>query len=416
MLLTVLVSSGQTYHRIITLDDEPCGNSTSGVLPIYSANSKSPTLYGVCSVAVIDGVAVDGGIFEVEKSGGAWTEKRLSYFSGSNGYPAAGGGTLLQDASGILYGTAEASYGLWYGGVIYAAYPNGVITPLYDFTTGADGGFPVGGLTADAEGNLYGTAAGGGDILASACPGSGTGCGVVFELVKGATTYGQVVWTYTVLYTFPTDGSASYPLSPVTLDSYGNVYGTTYYGGASAACGSVGCGTVFKLRKPAAGQTQWTASTVYEFTGGSDGASPANGVIFDSSGNLYGGTNAGGTYDAGTIYQLTPSNGGYTEKTLYTMNSIRGQYLPPGSNLLLDASGNLWGTAELGAKDGNGTVFELIANTWKYKEVHKFAGGLDSETPAGSLTLDSKGNIWGTTYGINLSTAGGSIFEITPAK
>lgn len=405
---------GQTYHKVLALNGT-CGNPTSGVLPVYLANSNFPVLYGVCDAASYDGSNVPGGIFEVQKSGG-WKQQTTAYFVGYNADAADGGGVLLRDATGVLYGTSSLG-GTWERGDIYAAYPNGIVTPLYEFTCQSDGCFPSGGLTVDAAGHLYGTAANGGNFsTGSQC--NINGCGVVFELVKGTDTYGRVSWTYTVLYAFPADGSGNYPLSPVVLDSDGNIYGTTYQGG-NDTCGSVGCGTVFKLTTPAPGETQWTASTIYEFTGGTDGSSPMTGVILDSSGNLYGGTNAGGTYEAGTVYQLISSANGYTEKTLYALDSIRGQYFAEGSNLVFDASGNLWGTAVLGATDGNGAVFELIANSWKYKEVHKFAGGSDSETPMGPLTLDSKGNIWGTTYGFDLSgTTGqaGSIFEITPAK
>ncbi len=419
LLFTAFAAWGQTYHRILTLSGT-CGNSNSGVLAVYSGNAQTPTLYGVCTDVSIDGYepAPDfGGILKVTKSGKAWTETTLSYFNGFNGAGPQSFGTFLQDANGTLYNAADG--GTWGQGVVYAVYGNGVITSIYEFTgyLGGDGNWPIGGLVADAAGNLYGVTAGGGNFVSSSdCPLALLGCGVVFELVKNISTAGQVFWTESVLYAFPTDGTAgSYPVAPITLDSAGNVYGTTYYGGSSAACGSLGCGTVFKLTKPASSQTQWTASTLYEFTNGAGGSAPATGVILDSAGNLYGGTNAGGTYDAGTIYQLTPSANGYSEKTLYALNSIHGQSLEYGSKLLFDASGNLWGTAGYGGLDGSGMVFELTAKTRKYKEFHKFNDGAGGDTPYGSLTLDEKGNIWGITYNGD-TFAGGTIFEITPAK
>jgi uncharacterized repeat protein (TIGR03803 family) len=163
----------------------------------------------------------------------AQTYTVLHNFSGSDGvYPWAG---LISDASGNLYGTTEGGGPVGYGTVFELAYSNGTYTEnvLYSFAgpytggAGADGASPYAGLIRDASGNLYGTTYGGGTY----------GNGTVFELVKSSGTY-----TEHALYSFGasnTDGE--HPWAGLTRDALGNLYGTTYEGGAS------GFGTVFEL-------------------------------------------------------------------------------------------------------------------------------------------------------------------------
>ncbi|MFY9629877.1 MAG: choice-of-anchor tandem repeat GloVer-containing protein, partial [Methylocystis sp.] len=122
-----------------------------------------------------------------------------------------------------------------------------------------------------------------------------TPCGTVFKLAPPCA--GQPQWTETVLHSFqgsPSDGV--YPLAGLNFDSSGALYGTTFYGG------SAGAGTVFKLMPPAptvVGRQQWTETVLYSFKGGSDGADPWAGVIFDTHGALY-----GTTWGIGTVFKL----------------------------------------------------------------------------------------------------------------
>ena len=111
--------------------------------------------------------------------------------------------------------------------------------------------------------------------------------------------------TLTTLHTFtgsPNDGS--FPGSNVVIGPGGVLYGTTLYGGEAPFCGT-GCGTVFSLTPPASPGGRRTKKTLYQFTGGSDGAYP-NGVVARKNSVLYGTTQAGGSSRLGTVFSLTP--------------------------------------------------------------------------------------------------------------
>lgn len=258
---------------------------------------------------------------------------------------------------------------------------------LYAFTGGADGGFPQAGLTPDSSGNFYGTTLEG-----------GSGFGVVFELSpkKGGG------WTETVLYAFAGGEDGSSPEGTLIFDSAGNLYGTTAGGGKHDA------GTVFELSP--AGGGGWSKTILHNFNV-SDGAIPSAGLVFDTAGNLYGATFSGGKpLDLGVIFQLSPSpDGRWKEKILLQFGHHKDGGGPAGT-LILDKAGNLYGTAS-GGYEVSGSVFELtpMANGhWKETVLHGFQGKGDGGFPHGALTLDSKGNVYGTT------SSGGRIDEIGP--
>jgi uncharacterized repeat protein (TIGR03803 family) len=190
----------------------------------------------------------------------------------------------------------------------------------------------------NSSGNLYGTTVDGG----------ASGLGTVFELVNSSGSY-----TEKVLYSFRrTGGDGTNPEAGLVMDSSGNLYGTTYYGGASI-------GTVFELVNSSG---TYTEKVLHSFTGGSDGAQPQAGLVMDSSGNLYGTTSQSGASRHGTVFELVNSSGTYTEKVLhsftgYPSNDGRG----PKAGLIMDSSGNLYGTTSAGGTRRNGTVFELAA-------------------------------------------------------
>ncbi|MGH9208408.1 MAG: choice-of-anchor tandem repeat GloVer-containing protein, partial [Acidimicrobiales bacterium] len=255
-------------------------------------------------------------------------------------YPLAG---LIADSSGNLYGTTEQGGGASGQGVVFKLTPGGNETVLYSICTfpGCSGGSRLNaGLIADSSGNLYGTATDGG--MSGGC--SGTGCGVVFKLSPGGTE--------TVLHSFtgsPIDGAN--PYAGLIADSSGNLYGTTYGGGASQN------GVVFKLTP---GGTETVLYSFCSLTGCSDGAAPQAGLIADSSGNLYGTTAAGGasaacTVGCGVVFKLTP---GGTETVLYSFTG-GGDGALPEAGLIADSSGNLYGTTEIGGALNSGTVFKL---------------------------------------------------------
>jgi uncharacterized repeat protein (TIGR03803 family) len=202
-----------------------------------------------------------------------------------------------------------------------------------------------------------------------------------------------------IIYSFAGGADGAYPLSDLTLDSAGNLYGTTSYGGSETECNGFGCGTVFELKRTEGG---WKEELLYSFTGGND-SYPEGGVIFDKAGNLFGTT-------VGTVFKLAPnSRGGWTESTLYTFPNDGSAGSFPQSDLIFDAQGNLYGTTSQGgnlerlcAYYGCGTVFELTpqANgSWTETTIHAFTGPPDGGTPSSELVLGA-GNFYGVTeYG-----------------
>ncbi len=219
--------------------------------------------------------------------------------------------------------------------------------------------------------------------------------------------------TETVLYNFDSLTSIGYPLDAPYIDSAGNLYGT-------AENGRPFLGGVFELSPPTAQGGSWAESLLYGFTSVPDGAFPTSGLVRDSNGALYGQTWMGGTSDYGTVFQLSPpaiSGGAWTETTLYTFTDILFSAGYPGSGLIFDKSGNLYGTK--GSNSG-GLVFELSppsssGGTWTYTAIYSFddqtnfAGGCD---PNGLLT-GPNGSFYGTASSCGANN-GGVVFKLTP--
>ncbi len=205
-------------------------------------------------------------------------------------------GTLLLDGRGELFGVTEDG-GMYRQGTIFELVHVGNRwgeLPLYSFqgSNHNDGSLPQAGLIADAQGNLYGSTVSGGPAVGICTQ----GCGTVFKFVRQR----DGTWAETVLYAFRADLDGNAPSGLLTMDSSGNLYGTTSEGGYRA--GYLGYGTVFKLTPGANGQ--WTETILYRFSGGLDGGYPLAGVILDSNGNIYGTTQQGGTNNAGTVFEI----------------------------------------------------------------------------------------------------------------
>jgi len=189
--------------------------------------------------------------------------------------------------------------------------------------------------------------------------------------------------TFTTLYNFTGGSDGGYPYAAVLRDKAGNLYSTTYAGGAS------GYGVVFKL------DTAGNETVLYSFAGGSDGANPVAGLTADSSGNLYGTTEVGGPSGVGTVFQLSKSG---KETVLYSFTGGSDGCYPTGG-LLRDKAGNFYGTAsECGGTGKYGTVFKLSKNR-QFTVLHGFAGGSsDGRFPQFTTVLmDKAGNIYGVT-------------------
>jgi uncharacterized repeat protein (TIGR03803 family) len=308
------------------------------------------------------GAHSSGVVFEMTQVDGKWEEKVIHSFCSETDchdgqYPDGG---LILDGAGNLYGTTvqggdgAGSNGF---GAAYELTPNGSgweEKVLHRFCTIAfcpDGANPHGRLAFDTAGNLYGTAYGG-----------GTGSGLAFKLAPTAKGF----WHYTVLYDFCSLASCADgqdPDSGVTFDSAGNIFGTTYYGGANAG------GVVYELVSDAG---TWTESVAYSFcsdksSGGTclDGTNPASELVFEGS-DIYGVTPAGGSTDNGVAYKLTPTASDWTETVIhdFCLKTACTDGGGPSGALLFDQTGNIYGVCDAGGYNngigGFGVVYEIV--------------------------------------------------------
>ena len=295
---------------------------------------------------------------------------------------------------------------------------------LHTFNGLIDGAGPAASLISDSSGNIYGTTSNGGS---ASCIGRDAPCGgTVFEL--SPTAHG---WKETVLHTFHVkagtqNGDGGRPMSGLVMDSAGNLYGTTTFGGShSSNCTDqqyIGCGTVFKLSPMGAGK--WKEQLLYVFQGGSDGYSPYSTLIFDKNGALYGTTYIGGVNGNGTVFKLTPGSGGkWKESVLYSFQGFgTGDGSNPYAGVIFDSAGNLYGTTLYGgnytdncSNGGCGVVFELspgAAGVWKETVLLAFQGDHGSN-PDGALAFDAQGNLYGAApyNGTNFGYVSGAVFE-----
>jgi uncharacterized repeat protein (TIGR03803 family) len=263
-------------------------------------------------------------------------------------------------------------------------------TVLYSFAGGSDGAHPIAGLAEDTAGNLYGTTSQGGT----------SGNGTVFELAAPKTKGGT--WTESVLYSFGTGTDGANPVGGVSLDSAGNLYGTT------SAGGEYGYGIVFQL----VAANHWAENILHEFQNGNDGSVPYAGFVADKAGNFYGAATQGGVNGGGTVFELTPSQGSWSFNVLYSVPGwgISGTF----RNVVLDTAGNLYATTHCDGAYNGGTVYELTpaGGTWNYNLLYNFTGGSDGQYSVSNLVVN-QGKLYGTTlYGG--SNGNGVVYEVTP--
>jgi uncharacterized repeat protein (TIGR03803 family) len=340
---------------------------TDGAVPLSGVVlDPQGNIYGT----TYQGGPVGGGVvFKVDPTG---SETVLFAFQ-TDAEGVAPWADLTMDEAGNLYGTA-AGFGPGGCGVVFELDPAGTETILYAFTCGNDGENPHGGVIRDSAGNLYGTTEGGG---------SG-GYGTVFKL----DTAGNI----TVFHSFSgPDGSE--PFGDLAQDAAGNLYGVTIFGGnyAGPCLPLGGCGVVYKV------DTMGNFSLLHVFSG-PDGSTPSAGVTLDSAGNLYGTTSRGGQgvdSGAGVIFKIDAAG---NETTLYAFAGGPDGAYPLGP-VVLDGAGNLYGTANSGGDVpwpfGDGVVFMLDV-TGKETVLHTFSGGPNGALPIGTLARDSSGHLYGT--------------------
>jgi|HubBroStandDraft_5_1064220.scaffolds.fasta_scaffold51529_2 uncharacterized repeat protein (TIGR03803 family) len=328
---------------------------------------------------------------------------------------------LLMDQSGNLYGTTQNN-GINQGGTVFELTPTGgkrwkyrVLYPFCTLASCADGSVSKANLIADTAGNLYGTTSQGGEFSK----------GTAFELMPNVN---RTKWTFKLLHAFCSAGGTSctdgsIPLSGLTYagaasgtpyDGTSPLYGTTVDGGRA----SPGSGVVYQLVPNGAGANE---TVLYRFcpkSGCLDGASPEASVVVDGTGNLYGTTAVGGKSGLGTVFELSLDAGNWTETVLHSFcaktNCPDGDV--PQSEMVMDAPGNLYGVAG-GGKAGDGVAFKLVPSGKTSQEtvLHNFCvktNCTDGASPSTGLVMDGSGNLFGTTAGGGRNSNGGTAFEL----
>jgi len=376
LVLAVSPVFAQTEQVLYSFKGTPDGMNPDSSVVLHNNNLYGTTLMG--------GLYGAGTVFQLVPNGkGGYTESVIYNFcpvapSCTDGQSPAYE-KLLFDAQGNIYGTAYQGGSLG-NGVVFELSPSGSswnYQVLYNFAGQPDAAQPISGLVADAAGNLYGTAysGGGGDngavyqlhnngngtwseqVIASVSAlfaglaidpqGNlyGTTSTSVFKIIPNGTNN----WFLANILTFATQAQGNTPNGTPILDSVGNVYGTTTYGGKN------NLGVIYKLTK--GGTTKYTEKVLYSF--GSNGTLPIGGLVMDSTGNLFGATTAGGKNGAGVVYKLIYNNGFYIgEISLQAFIGINGAVA--NDSLILDSQNYLYGTTYYGGTNGDGTVF--IAN------------------------------------------------------
>lgn len=349
-------------------------------------------------------------------------------------------GSLIIDTMGDLYGTASMG-GNSGNGVIFKLSPGGkkgwTYTVLYTFCQGTgcpDGARPATGLTYtgaasgiqyDGMSPLYGTTAGGG----------ANNAGTVFRLALNGAQ-----WSETVLYSFCSEGGAActdgkFPGNPLIADSSGNLFGTTSLGGGNNfGNSSDGAGVAFELAS-GNGET-WNFILLHQFCAENrctDGAVPAGSLAVDPAGSVFGTTEFGGsrcprdTYGCGTIFQIAIGRESSQESVLHSFcrKADCADGAGPVAGVITNVSGDLYGTTYVGGGNdidenglGGGTVYKLTNSSFDI--LHRFcsrAGCFDGEYPDAGLTIDSTGELYGTTRmggSFGTSTDGGTVFGVVP--
>jgi uncharacterized repeat protein (TIGR03803 family) len=365
MLAAAIAAPAQTYSVVYTFTGGPDGaEPVSGLSPDLAGNLYGTTVQGGSQSGKCGFTNGCGTVFRIDSSGNETT--LYTFTGGSDGSQPQG--NLLLGSDGSIYGTASAGgkFGgsctfLFGCGVVFKIDSMGNETVLHTFTGGSDGADPRAGLVRDKVGNLYGASAAGGT----------DGWGVVFTLSPS----GQE----TVLWTFTGGGDGAEPIGQLYRDSNGDLYGTTIFGGDAQA------GVVYKVVGPG------SETVVYSFSGTSEGGSPFGGVVLDSSGNIYGTTQLGGSHDLGVVFKIDPAG---SETVLYNFAG-QGDGENPTSTLIIDAQGNLYGTTAQGGFNDYGTIFK-VKPAGEETVLYTFTGGSDGASPVAGL-LAFRGYLYGTT-------------------
>lgn len=388
LLATAIAAEAQTF-QILHNFAGPDGTSPYAGLSMDRAGNFYGTASGGGNIGGACGTWGCGTVFKLKRSGSGWILSPIYTFTGPDGNsPQA---RVILGPDGNLYGTTNYG-GTADAGTVFKLSPPPTTcksalcpwreTVLYSFQGGMDGEEPqYGDLLFDQQGNIYGTTPYGGS------PGSNCyqTCGVVYEL-----TPSNGGWSESVLYRFQGENDGATPYAGLILDSAGDLYGTAVNGGADYD------GVVYKLSPSESG---WTENVIYTFP---YFGQPYGGLISDEAGNLYGVT-ATTSLEETVVYELTPNDGGWTFNQLYSFPAYVGSV----AKLAMDPSGRLYGTILIGGPE----VFQLTLSNGQWTQTG-FNGGA-GDYAYGNVILDASGNIYST------ANEGGThddgvVFEITP--
>ncbi|HEY2532519.1 MAG TPA: choice-of-anchor tandem repeat GloVer-containing protein [Xanthobacteraceae bacterium] len=356
----VNISCGPNFSLLYSF---AAGNGDGGQPYHTLIQGSDGDFYGT---TLVGGAGNVGAIFKVTPSGNE------ALFYSFTATPYAG---LVQGSDGNIWGTT-ASGGSAGRGTVFKITPSGTESIVFSFPAGSSD--PYCGLIQGSDGNFYGTTGAGGS----------SDDGTVFKITPSGTE--------TVLHAFAktgTDGQT--PYAGVIQGSDGNIYGTTYFGGAH------GFGTVFKVTPSG------TETVLYSFAGGSDGENPYAGVIQGGDGNFYGTTYNGGASGHGTVFKITPSG---VETVLYSFAGGN-DGANPEAGVIQGSDGNFYGATYLGGAGNLGTVFKVTPSGTE-TILHTFAGGAsDGSNPSANLIQGSDGNLYGSTYAGG-THGDGTFFEV----
>lgn len=345
-------------------------SSSDGEYP-GSALTLGPSgvLYGTARAGGTPCCDGAGAVYQLTPSStGEWTESTLYAFDpeihSSNHTPW---GSVLMGPNQTLYTTTTT------GTAVAVTPPHQVGGSWTGYVLGTVGSYAEAGIVL-RDGKLYGTTLYGGDHC-----NDGTCAGSVYELAPPTELHAP--WTVTTIYNFGDphfggiggDGNGS--VAPLTVGNDGNLYGTSYTGGAGGPCQFPlfpGCGTVFQLLPPASPGGAWTENLLYNFSGqNGDGALPGGALYMDQTGALYGTTEYGGTgtctdfgyaNGCGIIFKLSPPSspgGAWTETVLHSFSGENGEGAVPLAGLTMGPDGVFYGVTSIGGSAGLGTVFSL---------------------------------------------------------
>ena len=389
-LLSLATVSATTTDVIFSFDEDD-GEYADTDLEVDNAGN----IYGS---TVLGGDFGSGTVFQLSRTPDGWVHTVLYSFTGGvdGGEPYKG---VTVDREGNLYGTAvTGGSGSCEGGcgVAYKLTNSGgtwTQTVIHAFTGGDDGSGPGARVTVDQAGNVYGMAPTGG----------ANGLGTIYKIHQAQ----DGTWVLKVIHTFTGGADGSTGSAGRMILRHGRLYG------AATTGGTYGSGVVFELTPTQVGE--WDFKTLYSFRGQPDGSFPYGALLFDASGNIYGTTYYGGANNIGAVYQLAPRvNGEWKERVLYGFQGGTDGNSPI-SNLVFDRAGNLYGTTSEGGL-GTGTIFKLSpvgGGQWMETVVHMFEGPPDGSFSYNGLVVDRLGNFYGATVHGGVDDDG-SIYKFTP--